>query len=36
MTPTQLMNVFGLIAALYCAGVISWAAVGTNSDRKGR
>lgn len=36
MTPVQLMNVVAMLAALACAGVIGWAANGTNSNRKDR
>lgn len=29
-----MLNVLLLLAAIYCAGVIGWAAVGTNTDRR--
>ncbi|MGC5027447.1 hypothetical protein ACLQ3K_22085 [Tsukamurella sp. DT100] len=28
-----MLNVLLLLAAIYCAGVIGWSAVGTNTDR---
>lgn len=31
-----MLNVILFLAALYCAGVIGWAAAGTNSNRKDR
>ena len=31
-----MLNVLCLLAAIYCAGVIGWAANGTNSNRKDR
>lgn len=31
-----MLNVLLLLSVIYCAGVIGWAAVGTNTDRPSR